>query len=91
MRPTPRDTSYYSFGAQYRQRFFGSLNINLGARWRLGFDDVAGDTEGINIDANIIWSQGETEFRGSFIYNELDGDFSSNSSSTILLQLRRKF
>lgn len=90
-RPTPRSTTYMSFGTQYRQRFFGSLDVDIGARWRLGMDDLSGDTQGVNIDTNVVWRHGKTEVRGSFIYNDLSGDFSSNSSTAILFQLRRTF
>ncbi len=90
-RPTVRDTTYVSFGGDYRQRLFGNLDFNVGARWRIGFDDVTGDTDGLDLDVGVAWSQGNTEFRGSFLLNELSGEFSDNSSSTILLQLRRTF
>jgi len=89
--PNRRPLRFLTLEGRYRHDITRELNIEAAVLYRNQQDSLSGDDEGVDVDLTLEWIVRETELRLIYEWSKFSDDFAKNDSSSLFVQLRRRF
>jgi len=89
--PNRRSLRFLTLEGRYRHDITKDLNIEASILYRNQQDSLSGDDDGIDADLILEWIVRETELRLIYEWSKFDDDYAKNDSSSLFVQLRRRF
>lgn len=86
-----RGVKLFTVEGRYRQPITKSLTVEGSLLYRKGEDTYSGPDEGVDFDFALEWLIRQTEIRINYEYSQFEDNFARNDSSTLYVQIRRKF
>jgi len=68
-----------------------TLTIEGAVLYRTEQDTFSGDDEGVDVDLSLEWLYRQTEIRVTYEYGRFEDDFAENRTSSLYVQIRRRF
>jgi hypothetical protein len=89
--PDPRKTTFFTIEGRYRHPITDSLTVEGAVLYRTEDDSISGKDKGIDVDLSLQWKIRQTEVRVEYKVGKFEDRFATNDSSTLFLQVRRRF
>ena len=89
--PNDRQTTFYTLEGRYHHPITRNFNIEGTVLYRCEDESVTGDDEGIEVDLAWKWNIRQREIRILCEFGKFRDDFADNQTSTLYVQVRRKF
>lgn len=86
-----RQTRFFTVEGRYRHPIKKGLTVEGAVLYRNEKDSLSGDDEGIDVDFSLEWLIRETEVRLTYEYGRYEDDFTNNKTSSMYVQVRRRF
>jgi len=89
--PQNRDTEFFTAEGRYRQTLAKALTVEGAVLYRARKDTLSGDDKGVDVDLALEWLYRQTEVRVTYELGKFEDDFAKNRTSSLYLQIRRRF
>ena len=89
--PQTREIEFFTVEGRYRQTLAKTLTIEGAVLYRTEQDTFSGDDEGVDVDLSLEWLYRQTEIRVTYEYGRFEDDFAENRTSSLYVQIRRRF
>lgn len=86
-----RRTRFFTIEGRYRHPVSKGLTVEAAVAYRRENDSLNGNDNGVDVDFSVEWFVRQTEFKLTYEYGQYEDDFSDNETSTLFVQLRRRF
>lgn len=89
--PQDRETEFFTVEGRYRHAITRALSVEGAVLYRTQEDTLSGDNEGVDVDLALEWLYRQTEIRVTYELGRFEDDFAKNRTSSLFVQIRRRF
>lgn len=87
----PRKTRLFTVTGGYKHPITPTMRVEGNASYRNQEDTISGDDEGVELDIGLEWFVRSTEFRVDYRFTMFEDDIVRRDSSTLFVQIKRRF
>jgi hypothetical protein len=89
--PQTRETEFFTVEGRYRQTIKKALTVEGAVLYRTQQDTLSSDNQGVDVDLSLEWLYRQTEVRVTYELGRFEDDFAENRTSSLYVQVRRRF
>jgi len=89
--PNRRSLRFLTLETRYRHDIGRDFNLEASVLYRNQQDSLSGDDHGVDVDLTLEWTVRESELRLTYEWSKFSDEFAKNDSSSLFVQLRRRF
>jgi len=86
-----RETKFFTLEGRVRHPITPKFSVEAAALYRRERDSLNGNDEGVDFDFTLEWFLRQTEVRVKYKFGKFDDNFAQNDTSSLFVQVKRKF